>query len=939
VPLSLKVVVEVIDAPPFEDFYRAANVGRAPFPWQARLAERLRRGDGWPSEIGVPTGLGKTACIDVAIWWLAYEADRDPKERSAPTRIWWLVNRRLLVDATTEHVERLSRLLIATSHEPSSTGAAAAHEQAALGAVAMRLRAISARPDALPIEVVRLRGGVAAARPTDASQPAILLSTVPMYGSRLLYRGYGVSRSMRPVDAGLAGTDSLVLVDEAHLAHHLMQLFAPLGECDRPEAQVLPVARARPVVVSLTATGAGDTMDRFDLDADDLANPMVQGRLHANKLLTIDEPAHGADPAKALAGAACELLAGCAVPSSCVVFANTPVVARGAFWEISKMADRRHLVAKVLLLTGRNRERESAATREQILDPVHGAPAERPADAPRDQHFVVVATQTLEVGADLDFDVLVTEACGVRALTQRLGRLNRLGRRATAPARYVHILPKGRPGTPPGWPVYGEEPLRVLERLRLHAEDGTVDLCPQHVAEVLGLPGDDPGRAPEVLPALLAEWAKTSQPPPGEAPVEPFFSGLAAPELVVNVAWRAHLPAAGMVLWPRLREEEAIELPLGEELRDAVAVLGEVHRLKGDRASIELVDADRIRPGDTLLLPTSAGLLDGYGWDPTAREPVVDVSVLRAGLPLDAEAIRRISGESVGPLIGEIVEPSDEDDVPVEERVNELLSRLAEAQPPGLAPAEWQDFLASLSHEPAMPANEVPRLHRGDDAEPFVDELDELSLFCATSVALEAHCDGVAARAAKVAEKVGVVPGLVEVVARAGRFHDVGKADERFQQWLDPYGDAEGLVAKSRRPRSAWARDRLAAGWPEGGRHEALSGRLVREWLHERQRTVGRPEGLGADLLVHLVVSHHGWGRPLIFPAEDGGGGETVFELEGTLVRTCGDLATIDWEQPGRFRRLCEHYGYWGLALLEAVVRQSDHAVSAAGWAGGTEVV
>lgn len=930
----------MVGAPSFERFYRAANAGRSPFPWQARLAERLRRGEGWPSEIGVPTSLGKTSCIDVAVWWLAYEADRNPKERTAPTRIWWLVNRRLLVDAATEHAEELQRLLLDPDGELASTRRPVAEpERAVLSAVATRLRALSARPDAPPIEVVRLRGGVAAARPTDPSQPAILLSTVPMYGSRLLFRGYGVSRSMRPVDAALAGTDSLVLVDEAHLAHHLMHLFAPLGECDRPAAQVLPAARTRPVVVSLTATGGDDISDRFDLDADDFAHPIVQERLHASKLVTIDELAPGADTAKALAGAACELLADCLAPSSCIVFANTPAVARQVFRETSKLAGRQGLAVEVLLLTGRSRDRESKATRERILDPVCGAPADRAAEAPREHHFVVVATQTLEVGADLDFDLLVTEACGVRSLTQRLGRLNRLGRRTEACARYVHIPPKARSARASGWPVYGEEPLSLLERLRHHAVDGVVDLCPERVAEVLGPARDDPGRAPEVLPALLAEWAKSSQPPAGEAPVEPFFSGLAAPELVVSVAWRAYLPGPDMVLWPRLRDDEAIDLSLGDELRDAISGLGAVHRLRGDRVSLELIDPARLRPGDTLLLPTNAGLLDEYGWDPTARAPVVDISVLREGLPLDAEAIRRISGESLASLIAEIIEPSDEDDTPVEHRVEELLSRLVEAEPQGLTCSEWQDFLASLSRRPEAPGNEVPRLRRGRDSEPLLDELDELSLLSETAVALEAHCEGVRARTDAVARKIGVPPDLVHVVATAGRFHDVGKADERFQQWLDPHGEADGLVAKSKRPRSAWVRDRMAAGWPEGGRHEALSSRLVLVWLDEQPEADNRLQGRGADLLLHLVISHHGWGRPLILPATDGGSGEVVFELEGIALKANADLETIDWEQPGRFRRLCEQYGHWGLALLEAVVRQSDHAVSAGGWAGGTEVV
>jgi hypothetical protein len=47
-------------------------------------------------------------------------------------------------------------------------------------------------------------------------------------------------------------------------------------------------------------------------------------------------------------------------------------------------------------------------------------------------------------------------------------------------------------------------------------------------------------------------------------------------------------------------------------------------------------------------------------------------------------------------------------------------------------------------------------------------------------------------------------------------------------------------------------------------------------------------------------------------------------------VTVDGDLTITDWGQPARFRRLCERYGTWGLALLESIVRQADHAASAA---------
>ena len=59
--------------PPFNAFYEALN-GRPPFPWQSRLADHVQRVGAWPKEIGVPTGLGKTVCLDVAVWWLASQA-------------------------------------------------------------------------------------------------------------------------------------------------------------------------------------------------------------------------------------------------------------------------------------------------------------------------------------------------------------------------------------------------------------------------------------------------------------------------------------------------------------------------------------------------------------------------------------------------------------------------------------------------------------------------------------------------------------------------------------------------------------------------------------------------------------------------------------------------------------------------------------------------
>ena len=911
--------------PTFTAFYQALN-GRDPFPWQARLAGRVVR-EGWPPEVGVPTGLGKTACLDIAIWWLASQADRAPAARTAPTRIWWVVNRRLLVDSTADHAEGI----LAKLRNPVEADLGGEH-LGTVAAVARRLRSLAADPAGDPLEVIRLRGGVASRRPTDPSKPALILATVPMYGSRLLFRGYGSSRSMRPVDAALAGTDSLVLVDEAHLATHLQRLIPALEECTPGARAILPEARSRPKVVALTATGDAGESERFDLEDDDRAHHVVKQRLEAVKPVEVRVPKSG-DVGKLLAEAALELLREAPAKASCVVFVNTPRQARAVFELLRKKTARDF--ADVRLLTGRSREREAEKTRQQILDPVHGMVSSRSASIARERHLIVVSTQTLEVGADVDAEYLVTEACGVRALTQRLGRLNRLGRYRHARGVYVHLSPPKRSGAhreTGQWPVYGDEPDGVLEKLRAALDAGdaaAVDLSPGVVSEVLGLPGDHPGRAPEVLPGLLWEWTKTTTPPDGEAPVEPYFSGIARPGYSVSLLWRAHVPDEGGSLWPRATDREAVHVPIGEA-REALREDEELCRLRPDRVAVETFSLDDLRPGDTVVLPCDRGLLDEFGWSPSSTMPVVDVSLLDRGLPLDASALRRLCGVPLVGLVNVALGVSDDDEgVDDDERsaaVEQIFDRLGEVSPPGWDEEEWRSFVASLDRSVTSSSREIPRLRVSGAAwERPSDEHDERSL-AESAVDLALHGRAVADRACSIARCIGVVAEVASVVGQAGSWHDAGKADLRFQRWLVPDRE-EGAapVAKSATPRHLWGATRVAAGWPRGGRHEELSARLVRGWL---QLQPAGWDSWEVDLLLHLIVSHHGGGRPLVLPVDDGTAGVVSAPIGDVQVEARADLAVVDWDQPARFGRLNDRLGPWGLALLEAVLRQADHAVS-----------
>ena len=913
--------------PTFAAFYRAVN-GRDPFPWQDRLARRIADTEEWPAEVGVPTGLGKTACLDIAVWWLATQAERHPARRTAPTRIWWVVNRRLLVDSTAEHAQKIAEML------GDPTGLTPAGRSAEdVAAVAERLRRLSSDPESVPLEVIRLRGGIEWRRPTDPSRPAVLLSTLPMYGSRLLFRGYGSSRGMRPIDAALAGTDSLVLLDEAHLAPHLRTLIPALAECTPGAQTILGEARSRPRLVELTATGDAAAGARFDLDADDQAHPIVRARLDAAKpteLRTFET----ADLGKHLGEAARDLIRDASDPAACLVFANTPKTARSVFDQLRKLM---RGGAELVLLTGRSREHDAEAIRKRILDPANGMPASRDPAVRRERHLIVVATQTLEVGADVDAEYLVSEACGVRALTQRLGRLNRLGRHAGARAIYIHGKPHARGNKPDGadeWPVYGREPKVVLDRLTAALSDrkaAMLDLSPRRIAGILGRPLEDSGRAPEILPGLLWEWIKTTTPPRDEAPVEPYFSGIGGPEYSVTVIWRAHVPGDGDRLWPRARDREAVEIPI-RDARETFGADQELVRLKPDRVTVETCDPDALRPGDTLALPSDRGLLDEFGWNPSSDAVVVDVSLREKGLPLDAAALRRVCGVSPGVwldrALGSGEDHEDIDPSECAESIDQILTGLGSAAGHGWDPGEWDGFVAGLERRIVNPPNEVPRLPMKPEigaSESRSDERDEMSL-AEAATELEPHGRAVGARARCIAQRLGLHGELAEAVECGGLLHDIGKADRRFQRWLDPDGDhAARLLAKSSVSRDRWEASRSTSGWPRGGRHEVLSARLVERMM---ELDPGWDDDQFGDLLLHLVVSHHGHGRPLVRPVEDRTATTVKTAIQGTPVEASANLSTVDWDQPARFRRLNDRFGPWGLALLEAIVRQADHAVS-----------
>jgi len=70
----------------FDDFseFVADIHGHRPFRWQRNLLERVCNGD-WPDFIKLPTSSGKTTCIDIAVFALAWQASQFVQQQTPIT--------------------------------------------------------------------------------------------------------------------------------------------------------------------------------------------------------------------------------------------------------------------------------------------------------------------------------------------------------------------------------------------------------------------------------------------------------------------------------------------------------------------------------------------------------------------------------------------------------------------------------------------------------------------------------------------------------------------------------------------------------------------------------------------------------------------------------------------------------------------------------------
>ncbi|WP_028649021.1 type I-U CRISPR-associated helicase/endonuclease Cas3 [Nocardiopsis sp. CNT312] len=662
------------DLPTFAEFYTAVH-GYGPFPWQNALAERLMAGEAWPEAVDVATGLGKTSLLDIALYAMAAGAV------DARRRVFFVVDRRLVVDEAYEHATELA----AAINNPHT---AKPEHAPVLEAVASRLRSPGDGGDV--VEATRMRGGTTwswqwVQRPDRC---ALVVGTVDQIGSRLFMRGYGVSDRLRPIDAALVGTDSLILVDEAHLAQAMLTSI-DAATADQPANRP---HRPRLVQLSATVDDPDGHKRTHSTSEDDRTHPVAGPRLRAPRRMYLVQPSMTrANAAKVVPeqlvswalALADEQAPGPVVLAVC----NTVARARSVFDLLARRgvdADQR------VLLTGRSRPVDRERLMDLFYERIRVGRKTRES-AP----LFVVATQTVEVGANIDADALVTESASMTALVQRLGRLARAADKRPegweARAVVVHDTSVGSDD-----PVYGPARQATWEFLAQQAAPVAarkgrtcsvndlgegVNASPEDLASLLDSATAEQRRAlreetkapPLLHTGILRTWEHTAPTPATDVPVAPFLHGIDTRDPDVVLVWREDIdpgtcldPDSGEVSAQVAELLRAVPPSSEEQLQISVAALRRwrAHRpdeaarlddLEGGAAEtvertgrteyvlryrgpddLARITIDQVHPGDLIIVPSRFGGCDAFGWAPHSAAPVADVAdaAARRGRPL-----------------------------------------------------------------------------------------------------------------------------------------------------------------------------------------------------------------------------------------------------------------------------------------------------------------
>lgn len=920
------------------------------FPWQEKLLLRLLGDFGHRLSLDVPTGLGKTSVI--AAWLTALA-----KGASLPRRLVYVVDRRAVVDQATREAERL-RAWIAM--EPSVRNAIGVEEG-----------------EQLPISTLRGQFADNGQWLGDPSGPSIVVGTVDMVGSRLLFEGYGVSRKMRPYHAGLLGVDSLFVVDESHLVPPFEALLERVVE---PATELRGTADCedaipRSVLLTLSATGRAISGDFVRIDETDLAHRIAGKRLRATKRLSLVEPQNDDSLVKRLSDTAWRLSKEATASKRIIVFCNSRDHAMKVDQEINKLAngDKKQDIPKreiaTQLFVGARRVRERQNVERWLEDHGFLAGAESQVSIPS----FVFSTSAGEVGVDLDADHMVGDLVAYERMVQRFGRVNRRGngeaeihvllecdkpdakekaalKKATAKSkrqrnatehqlvRKFSDAPKYRAALEALPTVAGTDSRdaspEALRQLKIRAESD------ESLAEVLSDATTNTPLRPELTRPILDSWSLTSLDKHTASPfVSPWLRGWVNDEPQTTIVWRKYLPTVSHQCSQRQIEEffEAAPVHLTEKLEtDSDSVF------KWLLKRVEIIDKLRSKPPKSKSqeeidsLPKNhefvAVVLNRKGefrealrlsqlrFDNKAAKATIARLLFNATLVVDS----RIGGLSISEGSAGLLDPtapatSQADAADAMEPSDWIKPSGTQSQRVAPIPG-FRVILHSLSDS----ETESPDMDLNDWKECFrmpvvtVDEDEPSNVLIVKKYRRTATSEE---SRSTIGEK-GLKSHLLETEA------EVNRLTVRLEL-PDDLRLVFAIAARNHDCGKDCERWQNAFSAPEKGRPYAKTrgpfrNNLLDGYRHEfgsLPHVEKDPDFAGLsdehrDLALHLVAAHHGFARP------------------GIRTDSCDDAPPSALSERARdvalrFARLQNRWGPWGLAWLESILRAADHRASA----------
>jgi CRISPR-associated endonuclease/helicase Cas3 len=856
---------------------------QTPYPWQQSLYEEFTQVR-FRKTCYVPTGLGKTSVIAIWLLALAHRANIG-KLDGYPRRLVYVVNRRTVVDQATDEVVRMRRAL---------------DEDIRLTSVTKALGTIRATALGKPLAISTLRGQFAdnAEWRYDPSRPAVIIGTVDMIGSRLLFSGYGTGFKYRPLHAGFLGQDALLVHGETHLDPAFQELLEEITKMQSHEFMKL-------WVMSMTATmRSGGSSESPILTERDYNHPEAMKRLQAKKGLGF----HAVEDDKLISAEIAKL-------ASNYKDSNQAILIYA--YKVEDVLDTVHRLRKLNLpvqaLTGtlRGLERDNLTKKDAIFArfmPKSGHTT--------DTGIVYLAcTSAGEVGTNISGDNMVCDLTTIDSMSQRSGRVNRFGEEESLiDVVYLNAENKNKSS-------FDQACKSTLPLLRTlpKRNDGRYDASPSALNNLLNnlstkerLDAFTPlPTIPHASDILFDSWALTSvrQKIPGRPEVSDWLHGIAEWEpSETYIAWREEVAILTGSLLEKYNPEDLLEVyPIKphELLRDRTSrVFKQLEAIArrcpdskawvvGPSGKVNVLSFEQIikeneqgKPIENLadrlvVIPPRVGGLDDNGF--LDAKSVFDEAKLKR-----YDVSDHLTDHANKPLRCRIW---DSKETPVGmELVQRIDTRLdSEIDDEDTDQASNRRYWCWYTRPPSY-----------DDG-PQIDHHKQ---------GLQRHLQLAEISARAIVNKLELNDVEAKAVTLAAKWHDIGKNRKVWQCSIGNLNYPDQVLAKSggnMRPRDLG-----------NFRHE-FGSLLDVENLQEFQKL----EPDIQDLVLHLIAAHHGRARPC-FPFEEG------FDPENRK----GLAIKCAMEVPRRFARLQLKYGRWGLAYLESLLRAADALASQSGGSG-----